>query len=124
LACGDGNCVERGLFCNGEKDCADGSDENTCGTYWDMFQYFFKCMLKYYTRITKDTKQSYRSIHYKHKYVPTARIFSQGENINVWRREDARMSLSTQSVLHRTYRLHHIQMSNNFRDAVQVTNTK
>ena len=31
LACGDSNCIERGLFCNGEKDCADGSDENSCG---------------------------------------------------------------------------------------------
>lgn len=33
LACGDGSCIERGLFCNGEKDCADGSDENICGEY-------------------------------------------------------------------------------------------
>lgn len=30
LACGDGTCIERTLFCNGEKDCADGSDETYC----------------------------------------------------------------------------------------------
>ncbi len=28
LACRDGNCIERGLFCNGVKDCNDGSDKN------------------------------------------------------------------------------------------------
>lgn len=33
LACGDSICIERGLFCNGEKDCADGSDENVCGNF-------------------------------------------------------------------------------------------
>ena len=36
LACGDGTCIEKNLFCNGEKDCTDGSDENVCGKFWSQ----------------------------------------------------------------------------------------
>lgn len=39
LACGDTKCIERGLFCNGEKDCEDGSDETTCGKYISFMVY-------------------------------------------------------------------------------------
>jgi len=35
LACGDGNCIETGLFCNGVADCNDGSDENACDVNTD-----------------------------------------------------------------------------------------
>jgi len=31
LACGDSVCLRKELFCNGEPDCTDGSDENLCG---------------------------------------------------------------------------------------------
>jgi hypothetical protein len=31
LQCGDGNCLERILFCDGTVDCQDGSDEVACG---------------------------------------------------------------------------------------------
>ena len=31
LACGNSVCIDRALFCNGEANCEDGSDENACG---------------------------------------------------------------------------------------------
>lgn len=30
LSCGNGDCVEKELFCNGKPDCKDESDENAC----------------------------------------------------------------------------------------------
>ena len=33
LACGDAICINKELFCDGKKDCNDGSDENACGKY-------------------------------------------------------------------------------------------
>ncbi|KAL4704046.1 hypothetical protein ACJJTC_001968 [Scirpophaga incertulas] len=30
LACGNGDCIEKELFCNGKPDCKDESDENAC----------------------------------------------------------------------------------------------
>lgn len=33
LSCGNGECIEKELFCNGKPDCKDESDENACSKY-------------------------------------------------------------------------------------------
>lgn len=30
LSCGNGECIDKELFCNDKPDCKDGSDENAC----------------------------------------------------------------------------------------------
>ena len=33
LSCGNGECIEKNLFCNDKPDCKDESDENACSKY-------------------------------------------------------------------------------------------
>lgn len=33
LSCGNGECVDKELFCNGKPDCKDESDENACSKF-------------------------------------------------------------------------------------------
>lgn len=34
LACGNDECIDKELFCNGKPDCKDESDENACSKYF------------------------------------------------------------------------------------------
>lgn len=49
LACGNGECINQELFCNGVLDCSDGSDENICNSIEDPNRAEFcdptKCLL-------------------------------------------------------------------------------
>lgn len=33
LSCGNGECIDKELFCNDKPDCKDESDENACSKY-------------------------------------------------------------------------------------------
>lgn len=37
LSCGNGECIEKELFCNDKPDCKDESDENACSKYTISF---------------------------------------------------------------------------------------
>lgn len=37
LSCGNGECIEKELFCNDKPDCKDESDENACSKYSFFF---------------------------------------------------------------------------------------
>lgn len=52
LACGNGECIDKELFCNGAADCQDGSDENACSKCRFVLNHnknrtTFKKLLKY-----------------------------------------------------------------------------
>lgn len=41
LACGNGECIDKELFCNGKPECKDESDENSCSKYMIDFVFFY-----------------------------------------------------------------------------------
>lgn len=41
LSCGNGECIEKELFCNDKPDCKDESDENACSKYSYTHPYIF-----------------------------------------------------------------------------------
>lgn len=45
LSCGNGECIEKELFCNDKPDCKDESDENACSKY-DSAMNFTLFMIK------------------------------------------------------------------------------
>lgn len=76
LACGDSSCLERGLFCNGEKNCADGSDENSCGEYFK--NQFNASTFAYNNLFAEFLSQFWHSIHF------ACSTFKKTELVDIW----------------------------------------
>lgn len=49
LSCGNGECLGKELFCDGNFDCKDESDENACSK---NFNYFFSSFLWIFTKLS------------------------------------------------------------------------
>lgn len=63
LSCGNGECVDKELFCNGKPDCKDESDENACSELTLIFFFFSlessgkKIEIKYCRGLREDMKK-------------------------------------------------------------------
>lgn len=55
LACGNGECIDKELFCNGEPNCGDGSDENACSEYFRRHRHSPHLFLLLDDRLSSDS---------------------------------------------------------------------